>query len=162
MRDFDERTIWTSDRIPLMASYNKGFAFNFCVINSFPCYYFSFFLFFQIGIEYIFLLYHLFMPLWLYMQLKCSIQFGSLKSLILALKWKMLVYLLKFLLVYYWSASASVENGRRRVLRQLLLRCLIPFFFLSSIFMSVISSWLCVINSALNFGLGGCQLHRKL
>lgn len=24
MRDFDERTIWTSDQIPLMASYNKG------------------------------------------------------------------------------------------------------------------------------------------
>ncbi|KAG8651462.1 hypothetical protein MANES_07G131200v8 [Manihot esculenta] len=24
MKDFDERTIWTSDRIPLMASYNKG------------------------------------------------------------------------------------------------------------------------------------------
>lgn len=25
MKEFDERTIWTSDRIPLMASYNKGF-----------------------------------------------------------------------------------------------------------------------------------------
>lgn len=25
MKEFDERTIWTSDQIPLMASYNKGF-----------------------------------------------------------------------------------------------------------------------------------------
>ncbi|XVE99785.1 hypothetical protein REPUB_Repub03eG0230900 [Reevesia pubescens] len=27
--NIDERRIWTSDRIPLMTSYNKGFAFNF-------------------------------------------------------------------------------------------------------------------------------------
>jgi anaphase-promoting complex subunit 1 len=27
MKDFDERTIWTSNRIPLMASYNKGFSY---------------------------------------------------------------------------------------------------------------------------------------
>ena len=25
MKEFDETTIWTSDQIPLMASYNKGF-----------------------------------------------------------------------------------------------------------------------------------------
>ena len=24
MKEFDERTIWTSDQIPLMASYNRG------------------------------------------------------------------------------------------------------------------------------------------
>jgi len=24
MKDYDERTIWTSDRLPLMTSYNKG------------------------------------------------------------------------------------------------------------------------------------------
>lgn len=40
MRDFDERTIWTSERIPLMASYNKGFAFSFCVINTFFLFFF--------------------------------------------------------------------------------------------------------------------------
>lgn len=25
MKDYDERTIWTSDTIPLVASYHKGF-----------------------------------------------------------------------------------------------------------------------------------------
>ena len=29
MRDFDERTIWSSDRFPLMTSYNKGLSSSF-------------------------------------------------------------------------------------------------------------------------------------
>ena len=29
MKDFDEKTIWTSDVIPLMASYHKGFVSHF-------------------------------------------------------------------------------------------------------------------------------------
>lgn len=28
MKEFDETTIWTSDQIPLMASYNKGFSIS--------------------------------------------------------------------------------------------------------------------------------------
>lgn len=28
MADYDERTIWTSDQVPLMASYNKGFTLH--------------------------------------------------------------------------------------------------------------------------------------
>lgn len=35
MKEFDERTIWTSDQIPLMASYNRGLlimAYSFRII----------------------------------------------------------------------------------------------------------------------------------
>lgn len=34
MKEFDERTIWTSDRVPLMASYNKGFSYFLPLIDS--------------------------------------------------------------------------------------------------------------------------------
>ena len=36
MKDFDEKTIWTSDTIPLMASYHKGLHFTFlylCILS---------------------------------------------------------------------------------------------------------------------------------
>lgn len=29
MKDYNERTIWTSEQVPLMASYNKGFSTSF-------------------------------------------------------------------------------------------------------------------------------------
>lgn len=34
MKDFDERTIWTSDRVPLIASHNRGF--NLAPLHLFP------------------------------------------------------------------------------------------------------------------------------
>jgi hypothetical protein len=36
MRDFDEETIWTSDMIPLIASYHKGFLFHISLVLCFP------------------------------------------------------------------------------------------------------------------------------
>jgi anaphase-promoting complex subunit 1 len=36
MKDFDEKTIWTSDTVPLMASYHKGFCFTFLYLCIFP------------------------------------------------------------------------------------------------------------------------------
>lgn len=32
MKDYNERTIWTSKQVPLMASYNKGFSTSFFTI----------------------------------------------------------------------------------------------------------------------------------